>query len=64
MPSAEEWIECDICHTGFKTIIFVEQLDADFCFECYGRRFGLARLTRKIQDMPLSIQMDGWVKNV
>ena len=62
IESAGAYGECQVCHEEFKSIIYVDDIETDFCFYCYQNRFGLNRFMRKLRHMSLEAQEGGWVK--
>jgi len=45
--------ECDQCHDKDKPIIFVEEINESFCFQCYYNRYGFERFLRRVNEFPI-----------
>jgi len=45
--------ECDQCNDKDLPVLFVEEIDESFCFNCYYNRYGLDRFLRRVKEFPI-----------
>jgi len=44
---------CDQCNKQDLPILFVEEINESFCFECYYNRYGFERFMRRYNEFPI-----------